>query len=87
MKFRIDYKLKVVFYLSKLLLIFIKLRCTGWELIDYSLGALDGLVNYEQGIDSPHQKALKHSGLTIYILYNLAVMGNRTPDIQMAKSA
>ena len=35
-------------------------------------------------VDSPHQKVLRHSGLTIHALDNLAVTGNWTPNLQMA---
>ena len=38
-------------------------------------------------IDSPHQKVLRHSGLIIHTLDNVAIIGNRTPSLQMAKSA
>ena len=38
-------------------------------------------------IDLPHQKVLMHSGMTIHTLHNLAIMRNRTPDLQMAKLA
>ena len=37
-------------------------------------------------VESPHQKVLRHSGLIIHALDNLAIMGNWTPDLQMVKS-
>ena len=45
------------------------------------------MLTDEINVDSPHLKALRCSGLTIHALEDLAVMGNQTPDLQMAGSA